>query len=281
MRERFLNLLFDEMENDDSIFFLTADMGINLVERFEVAYPNRFLNVGIAEQNLIGVAAGLAESGMRPFVYTISNFLVQRCFEQIRNDVALHKLPVTLLGTSTGFDNAALGPTHHMVDDWSSIANLPNFKVFSPYDIPSVEITWDEVQSRRQPSYVRLPKGKGVELSLSNGQSAESRKIVLSYGSAATFAQKYAMEKGFRFVAIHELGRSLFSSLDKLLQVSSEVIVIEDQFACAGMYSYLCQWKNEGNHLTLVNSIAPLDYQFEVGLQIEDFMPKETKLTSR
>ena len=77
MRGAFLDKLFQQMEIDETIFFLTADMGINLVEKFEEKYPDRFLNVGIAEQNLIGVAAGLAESGMRPYVYTISNFLVQ------------------------------------------------------------------------------------------------------------------------------------------------------------------------------------------------------------
>jgi transketolase len=97
MRGVFLDKLFQKMETDETIFFLTADMGINLVERFEENFPDRFLNVGIAEQNLIGIAAGLAESGMRPYVYTISNFLVHRCFEQIRNDIVIHKLPIVLV----------------------------------------------------------------------------------------------------------------------------------------------------------------------------------------
>ena len=87
MRELFFNLLINEMRINDEIYFLTADMGMGLVEQIELEFPKRYLNVGIAEQNLIGVAAGLAESGFRPFVYTISNFLVHRCLEQIRNDL--------------------------------------------------------------------------------------------------------------------------------------------------------------------------------------------------
>jgi transketolase len=129
MRGAFLDKLFQQMEIDETIFFLTADMGINLVEKFEEKYPDRFLNVGIAEQNLIGVAAGLAESGMRPYVYTISNFLVHRCLEQIRNDIVLHNLPVVLIGTSTGYDNGPLGPTHHMLEDWGTISNLQGIKI--------------------------------------------------------------------------------------------------------------------------------------------------------
>ena len=97
MRGDFLDKIFQKMETDDTLFFLTADMGINLVEKFEDKFPDRFLNVGIAEQNLIGIAAGLAESGMHPYVYTISNFLVHRCFEQIRNECNLISQQIVLL----------------------------------------------------------------------------------------------------------------------------------------------------------------------------------------
>eukprot|EP01034_Spumella_vulgaris_P011843 gene11843-15069_t len=85
------------MKTDERLFFLTGDMGINLVEPIEEAFPKRFLNVGIAEQNLIGVAAGLCNLGFLPVVYTISNFLIHRCLEQIRDDIVLHENKVILL----------------------------------------------------------------------------------------------------------------------------------------------------------------------------------------
>src|SRR4051812_3739994 len=106
MRAQILDALFERMAQDEEIYFLTADMGINLVEKFGDKYPNRYANVGIAEQNLVGVSAGLCNLGYRPFGYTISNFAVHRCFEQIRNEIGIHHLPITLLGTSTGYDNA-------------------------------------------------------------------------------------------------------------------------------------------------------------------------------
>src|SRR3954470_1155220 len=90
MRGQILDAVFNRMATDPDVFFVTGDMGINLVEKFEEAYPERYANVGIAEQNMVGVSAGLANLGYRPFAYTISNFAVHRCFEQIRNDIGLH-----------------------------------------------------------------------------------------------------------------------------------------------------------------------------------------------
>ena len=124
MRNNIIASLMCAMEKDKNIFFLNADMGINLVEQIEEKFPDRYANVGIAEQNLIGVASGLANLGYKPFVYTISNFVIHRCFEQIRNDIILHQYPITLLGTSTGYDNAPLGPTHHIIDDWGCLRIL-------------------------------------------------------------------------------------------------------------------------------------------------------------
>ena len=100
MRNQIIDQIHNEMKKDEKIFFLTADMGINLVEKIKNDYPDRYLNVGIAEQNLIGVASGLINVGYRVVTYTISNFLVHRCFEQLRNDISLHKKAILMVGTS-------------------------------------------------------------------------------------------------------------------------------------------------------------------------------------
>ena len=126
MRNTFFDLLENRMHEDTSLFLIVADMGLGLVEKIQNKFPDRFLNVGISEQNMIGIASGLCNVGFRPFCYTISNFLIQRCFEQIRNDICLHNYPVTLVGTSTGFDNGLLGPTHQVIDDIGCIKILPN-----------------------------------------------------------------------------------------------------------------------------------------------------------
>ena len=215
MRGVFLDNLFQRMEMDESIFFLTADMGINLVEKFEEKYPNRFLNVGIAEQNLIGVAAGLAESGMRPFVYTISNFLVHRCLEQIRNDIVIHELPVVLVGTSTGYDNGPLGPTHHMLEDWGIISNLAGMKIYAPFNKESATNIFEKVSNAVGPSYVRIAKGEGTRNVINQSKVNKKTKLVITYGSAVKSGIEFAESNETDLLIIDELGVGSFPSLDE------------------------------------------------------------------
>ena len=260
------------MEIDETIFFLTADMGINLVEKFEDKFPNRFLNVGIAEQNLIGVASGLAESGMRPYVYTISNFLIHRCFEQIRNDIVLHNLPVVLIGTSTGYDNGPLGPTHHMLEDWGVISNLPRIKIYAPKNKLSAENIFLKITQDFSPTYVRIPKGDGVEDSDSQINLSNTDKVVISYGSASKFGLQYARSNGMSLILLEELGKESFHFFDQHISHYKRVTVVEDHFPNTGMYSFACQWANSRNLQVEVVSISPSDYEMSVGLEFSDFL---------
>ena len=117
MRAIFFDKFKEMMRNDSSLFFLTGDTGFHLVESIFEEFPHRSLNVGVAEQNMIGIASGLVNIGFVPVCYAITNFLIERCFEQIRNDICLHEYKVILVGTSTGYDNGPLGATHHKLDD--------------------------------------------------------------------------------------------------------------------------------------------------------------------
>ena len=273
MRAAFLDKLFNQMEIDESIFFLTADMGINLVEKFEEKYPKRFLNVGIAEQNLIGVAAGLAESGMKPYVYTISNFLVHRCLEQIRNDVVIHNLPVVLIGTSTGYDNGPLGPTHHMLEDWGTISNFPGIKIYAPFNKESAENVFNDTYEADCPSYVRIAKGDGLASSSEKKLTTSNNKIVITYGSAAKSGFEIAEHNKSDFLVIEELGIGSFTKLDEICVSYSEIIVVEDHFPHTGMYSFLTQWVNERNLSIRVRTISPKEYSLHVGFTFRDFIP--------
>jgi transketolase len=271
MRAIFLDKLFQQMKQDESIFFLTADMGINLVEKFEEEFPERFMNVGIAEQNLIGVAAGLAESGMRPYVYTISNFLVHRCFEQIRNDLVIHELPVVLIGTSTGFDNGPLGPTHHMLDDWGTLAGLSGINLYAPFNEESTNRIFDEVYRRTAPSYVRIAKGNGITTPPPVSSEDKSDSAVLTYGSACGYASEFAEKSNRDLIVIDELGLGSFKALDENCRDYSEIVVIEDHFSHSGMYSYLAQWANSRGELLKIQSISPNGYSLSVGFEFNDF----------
>jgi transketolase len=239
-------------------------MGINLVEKFEEDFPDRYLNVGIAEQNLIGVAAGLAESGMRPYVYTISNFLIHRCFEQIRNDVVLHDLPVTLIGTSTGYDNGPLGPTHHMLDDWGVISNLPGIEIYAPFNKSSAIEVFDLVYETQKPSYVRIAKGIGIEGTKFFLSSSSNGTIVLSYGSGCNLALEYSKEHQLDMLILDKLGEGSLSDLDQYCTPYKKILVIEDHFHQTGMYSYACQWANKQKSKIVVNSISPKGYSLDI-----------------
>jgi transketolase len=271
MRGAFLDKLFQQMEIDETIFFLTADMGINLVEKFEEKYPKRYLNVGIAEQNLIGVAAGLAESGMRPYVYTISNFLVHRCLEQIRNDIVIHNLPVVLVGTSTGYDNGPLGPTHHMLEDWGTISNFPGIRIYAPYNKKSAENILEKTYDAEGPSYVRIAKGEGVPNADGQKSNNINAKLVITYGSGAKAGVEYAEANKLNFIVIEELGMGSFTILDKSCSTFQEIIVVEDHFSNTGMYSYVTQWSNSRNLGIQVKSICPKSYSLNVGFEFKDF----------
>lgn len=268
MRNRFIDLIHKEMSVNENIVFLTADMGINLVEKIQLDFPGRFHNVGIAEQNLVGIAAGLAENGFRPFAYTISNFLSIRALEQIRNDIVMHQLPVTLVGTSTGFDNGPLGATHHMLEDWGILSGMPNLNISCPCTPSGVDSLFIECLSSNFPSYIRIPKGQGIQDETSRIKNRKS--LVISYGSASEYAINHAISNDYDYLLIEKLKPFLID--ENLVANYQNIIVIEDHFATIGLYSKMCQFVNEKRVECHVTSIAPIGYDLHVQNRFEDFL---------
>ena len=134
MRNAYLKVLYELADKDPRVLALVADNGAIVYDRYRRKFADRFINFGIAEANMISVAAGLASTGKIPFTYTISCFLTMRAFEQIRNDVCLQKMNVKLVGIGAGFVYGNLGPTHHAVEDIAIMRVLPNMKVVCPAD---------------------------------------------------------------------------------------------------------------------------------------------------
>lgn len=131
MRDVFIEDLFKIAKKDKDIFLIVADLGFSVIEKFQNTYPDRFLNVGVAEQNMIGIASGLASEGYKVFVYSIGNFSTFRCAEQIRNDIDYHKLPVTIVSVGAGYYYGNLGYTHHTLQDLSLMRSFPNMNIFA------------------------------------------------------------------------------------------------------------------------------------------------------
>jgi len=276
MRAQIIDGIFDRMKTDKDVFFITADMGINLVERFEETYPDRFLNVGIAEQNMVGIAAGLANTGYKVFAYTISNFAIHRCFEQIRNDVGLHRYPVFLLGTSTGYDNAPLGPTHHIVDDWGALKTFPEIDIYCPSAKPFAGTLVNRLIEAGRPAYVRIPKGNFTYPEVTDDvvviEGAKRETLLVSYGGPAHECLKAQKDRPDLSVVIANCLKPLDDGkLLPLLKQYKRIVVVEDHFPSSGLYGSLCELIASNGIATKIISLAPRDYAFDVGTSPEYF----------
>ncbi|MCB1189924.1 MAG: hypothetical protein KDK90_05795 [Leptospiraceae bacterium] len=160
MRDVFLSRILKNMHSRDDIFFLSADFGSPVLDKIRASFPNKFINVGIAEQNLINVATGLALEGFCVFAYAIAPFITMRCYEQVRVNLAIlsqvRKLNVNLIGVGAGFSYEVSGPTHHCLEDISLMCLLPNFDVISPSDWSSAEKFVDVALENPKPKYFRF-----------------------------------------------------------------------------------------------------------------------------
>jgi len=144
---------------DEDIIIISADLGFGVFEDFEKKYPKNFLNCGVSEQNMIGVACGFAMTGKKVFCYSIANFSTLRCLEQIRNDVCYHNLDVTIVSVGAGFGYGQLGMSHHATEDLSIMRSVPNLNTYVPFDNQStIEIT-KRLLKRSGPNYLRLERG--------------------------------------------------------------------------------------------------------------------------
>ena len=148
MRNRFAKVLLEQARLDPALVMLSADIGNRLFDGFKAEFPDRFYNCGVAEANAIGVAAGLAMSGMRPIAYTIAPFITARCLEQIKIDVCYYNLPVMIVGVGAGLSYAELGVTHQAIDDIGMLRAYPNMRVICPADTTEVELAFKANKNR-------------------------------------------------------------------------------------------------------------------------------------
>ena len=177
MRNTFIKELVCLAKQDESIFLLVGDLGYSVVEPFANEYPDRFLNCGIAEQNMTGIAAGLALEGYKVFTYSIANFNTLRCVEQIRNDVCYNNLDVTIVSVGSGLSYGSLGYSHHAVQDIAIMGSMPNISLLLPGDPIETQWCMDYASKNTNPKYLRL--GKGGEKNIHGENDAISRTCCL------------------------------------------------------------------------------------------------------
>jgi len=159
MRKEFAAGIERIAQKDDKIVFITGDLGYNALENVVDALGPRFINAGVAEQNMVGVAAGMAYRGYKVFCYSIAPFAVYRCLEQFRNDVCLHKMPVFMVGNGGGYGYGIMGSTHHAIEDLACLSSLQNVNTYIPAFADEVDPMLDQIVAEARPAYLRLGAG--------------------------------------------------------------------------------------------------------------------------
>lgn len=159
MRKQLCDALLARSDNPNMVF-LTGDLGFMALEPLQEAMGERFINAGIAEQNMVSVAAALSKQNMEVWAYSIAPFIYARPFEQIRNDIAFHNLPVKLIGNGGGYGYGVMGPTHHAIDDYGSLLTLPNMTVYIPVFDEDLDAVITKAGQSNKPSYIRIGRGE-------------------------------------------------------------------------------------------------------------------------
>jgi transketolase len=160
MRDAFIAELMDLAEHDASVMLITGDLGFGVLNQYMERFPQQFLNAGVAEQNMTGLAAGLALEGHKVYTYSIGNFTTLRCLEQLRNDVCYHDADVTAVAVGGGFSYGQLGMSHFATEDLAILRALPNMMVVAPSDPWETRLLTRQMAAVPGPKYLRLDKGK-------------------------------------------------------------------------------------------------------------------------
>lgn len=251
MRTAFIKELMVQARLHPEIFLVVGDLGYSVVEPFAEEFPSRFLNAGVAEQNLTGVAAGLASEGYHVFTYSIANFPTLRCLEQIRNDVAYHRLPVTVVSVGAGFAYGNLGYSHHAVQDLGILRTLPELTILSPADPGETREGMQWLTANPCPSYLRLGKAGEPVLHEVRGLRQGPLSVLTGSSDCAVVATgsilKVAMEAA-RLLAAEGITPSVYSCpwlqpLDaeflRPLASYRRLVVLEEHVAAGGLASLL------------------------------------------
>lgn len=207
MRTAFIDTLTEAIQRDRNVMLVVGDLGFGVVQQLAAEHPTQFLNAGIAEQAMTGIAAGLAMSGKTVFTYSIGNFPTIRCLEQIRNDIAYHRANVKIVAVGGGLAYGSLGMSHHATEDISVMRSMPNMTVFAPGDPIETVLVTKAALGIDGPCYIRLGRAGEPTVHETTPSFAVGKAIVLKHGSDVTLISSGAGLKDVA-VAAEKLERS-------------------------------------------------------------------------
>lgn len=257
MRNAFAGELTKLAAENDKLVLLSGDIGNRLFDNFKSVAPNRFVNCGVAEANMMSVAAGMAMSGLKPVVYTIAPFVTARCYEQIKLDICYHNVPAVIVGTGAGLSYASLGPTHHSCEDIAILKVLPHMTIICPGDAHEVRLALRESIKIAGPVYIRLGKkgepvihkeeprftiGKGIIMQEGHTVSLLSTGNMLA--TAMECAEELAKQSiSTQVVSLHTVKPLDYDLIQNIFSKFQLIATIEEHFLSGGLGSSIAEWK--------------------------------------
>lgn len=307
MRTAFIKTLTDLAARDDRIILIVGDLGFGAVERFAKQFPDRFINAGVAEQNMTGIAAGLALSGKVVFTYSIANFPTLRCLEQVRNDICYHRANVKIVSVGGGLAYGPLGTSHHATEDIAVMRALPEMTVMAPGDPVETEAAVRALVDYSGPAYLRLGRagepavhskdlnfsiGKAIRLGNGGDLTLISTGAVL--GDVMAAAEALAGKGVYaRVLSMHTVKPLDETAILCAAHETSAIMTVEEHSAIGGLGSAVAEvlaerancaipFKRLGLHSKLISLVGSQEFLKKAnGLSIEGITNSAIELHSR
>lgn len=269
LRDAFFDDLYKMATYDKKIIFLTADADAFSLKKFKKDMPDRFINVGVSEQNAILVATGLAMADFKPYVYSITPFLTARCYEQIKVGICSHNLPVTLIGLGAGLVFGFDGPTHHAMHDIGIMRILPEMNIYNVSDNDTARISLSLSYKNNLPAFIRLDKGnypeKYIYSNKGNLRKFEKDKkiVILTTGTILHTVLKVSEKFNatvFDIFQLNPISKESSNAIVSAIDESTHVFVIEEHTNVGGLYDIICQHTNKQIHSISLPHAQLFDY---------------------
>ena len=263
MRKQFSNTILEMAKNDDKLVTLIGDISHYLLKDLEETFPDRFYNLGICEQSLVGMASGMALSGMRPIVHTIAPFCVERAYEQIKIDLCYQKTDVTIISVGSSFDYAHLGCTHHCYEDVSILRALPNIQVFVPGTSKEFDSLFKKTWGNNNPKYFKLSnKEHKYDFDVFPFEhkvikKGNTNKVVFVNGHLFDEVME-ATSEGETVIYISSLNYLSDESINEIINYirNNKVFIVEENSIIGGLGDYIFNISSENNVTINATKIA-------------------------
>jgi transketolase len=278
LRNTFINTIIEACGSRKDIFIISGDAGLGVFDEFQNKFTDKFLNLGVAEQNMISFAAGLSLTGIKPYVYNIIPFLLYRCYEQVRNDVCYQRLPVILVGIGSGVTYAPQGMTHYSVEDIGIAQTLPNLTVISPIDPIEAKLAAQYSLDSENPVYVRLAKRGEPEIHLKTTFDISIPQVIregseiaiLFHGSISSEVMEAYNRLSNESISPLVVSVPLLQPLNKerifdILKDTKIVLSVEEHYSNSGLGSILSRLHSEYRPSWVLKTMGiPYEFVHEV-----------------